>query len=128
MAMWESVTWRAATLGRWMALIFGTLMVLFFLAFFFGEGPPHFSELTATERLQFAAMGALFLGLVVAWKWEGAGGLLTVAGFVALVLISRSHGNLWALDAPAAIAVVHIVCWWRLRAGSPAGLTPWRHP
>ena len=26
-------------------------------------------------------MVALFLGLVIAWKWEGLGSLLTVAGF-----------------------------------------------
>ena len=119
------VTWRAAVLGRWMALILGTLMVLFFLAFFFGEGPPHFSELTTIERLQFLAMGALFLGLVVSWKWEGFGGLLAVAGFLALVAISRSHLRLWAFDLPAAFAMVHLVCWWRLRTGAPADLAPW---
>lgn len=122
----ESVTWRAAVLGRWTALIAGTLMVLFFLVVFFGEGPPHFSALTAAEKIQFAAMGALFLGLAAAWKWEALGGLLAVAGFAALVAISRSHLRLWAFDAPAVVAVVHIACRWRLRAGPPAGLAPWR--
>jgi hypothetical protein len=101
-------------------------MVLFFLAFFFGEGPPHFSALTASEKLQFMAMGVLFLGLAVAWKWEGAGGLLAVAGFAALVAIDSSHLRLWAFDAPAAIAAFHIACWLRLRAGPPEGLVPWR--
>jgi len=124
--MWQTVTWRAAVLGRWMALILGTLMVLIFLAFFFGEGPPHFSALTAAEKLQFAAMGALFLGLAIAWKWEGWGGLLAVAGFAALVAVDRSHLGRWAFDTPAVAGVAHVVCWLRLRAGPPTGLIPWR--
>jgi hypothetical protein len=109
-----------------MALILGSLMVLSFLAFFFGEGPPRLSELTAAERFQFLAMITLFLGLALSWKWEGLGGLLTVAGFLALVAISRSHLRLWALYVPAAIGVVHVACWWRLRSGAPANLTPWQ--
>ena len=49
--MLQSVTWRAAVVGRWTALILGTLMVLLFLAFFFGEGPPNFFHLTTSERV-----------------------------------------------------------------------------
>ena len=105
----QTVTWRAATLGRWIALILGSLMVLLFLAFFFGEGPPRLSALTAVDGLLFAAMGALFLGLALAWKWEGLGGLLSVAGFAALVATGRIHLRVWTLDAPAAIAPYS--CW-----------------
>ena len=126
MATWQTFTWRAAVIGRWTALIFGTLMVLFFLAFFFGEGPPHLSALSGADKLQFAALGVLLLGLIVAWKWEGAGGLLAVAGFVAFLAINSSHLKLSLFDIPGAIAVIHIACWWRLRARAPAGLTPWR--
>lgn len=121
----ETLTWRAAVVGRWTALIFGSLMVLLFLAFFFGEGPPRLSALTGAEQLQFLAMGALFLGLALAWKWEGLGGLLAVAGFLALVAINRRHLALWALDLPAAIGAVHVACWFRLRTGAPRHLTPW---
>jgi hypothetical protein len=129
MITWQNLTWRAAVIGRWTALIFGTLMVLFFLAFFFGEGPPHLSNLTAADKLQFAALGVLLLGLILAWKWEGAGGLLALAGFVTFVAINSSHLKLSLFDVPGAIAVIHIACWWRLHAGPPAGppdaLTPW---
>jgi hypothetical protein len=124
----DGVTWRVAVVGRWVALTLGSLMVLFFLAFFFGEGPPRISALTAVEKLQFLAMGSLFLGLALAWKWEGFGGLLAVAGFVALVAISRNALRLWALYLPAAIGAVHVACWWRLRASAPAHRTPWHVP
>lgn len=128
MLTWESATWRAAVLGRWTALILGTLMVLLFLAFVFGEGPPHFSGLTPAETFLFVAMGGLFFGLVLAWKWEGLGGLLSVAGFAAFVALSRRHLQWTFIDIPAAIGVLHLACWWRLRAGRPAELAPWHLP
>jgi hypothetical protein len=125
MAAWQIVTWRAAVVGRWMALIVGTLAILFFLAFFFGEGPPRFSELTAAERLQFLAIGAMLLGLAAAWKSEGAGGLIALAGFMALVWIDTSHLKLPIFDFAAAVGLVHVLCGGRLHAGPPAGITPW---
>jgi hypothetical protein len=125
MITWQNVIWRAAVIGRWTALIFGTLMVLLFLAFFFGEGPPHFSALTGADKLQFAALGVLLLGLIIAWKWEGAGGLFALAGFVVFLAIDSSHLKLSLFDIPGAIALLHIACWWRLRASPPAGPVPW---
>jgi hypothetical protein len=128
MMTWQGVTWRSAVIGRWMALILGTLTVLFFLAFFFGEGPPRFSALPATERLRFLAIGAMFLGLLAAWKWEGAGGLVALAGFAVFVALDSNHLKLWAFDIPAALAVIHLLCWWRLHGGPPAGVAPWPAP
>jgi hypothetical protein len=124
----QIASWRIAIAGRWTARIAGTLLFLLFLAFFFGEGPPDFSRLTSTERLQFLGMAALFLGLVIAWKWEGLGGLITVGGFTFLVAISASHLRMWAFCVPAIVGAVHIASWARLRVGVPAGLAPWRLP
>src|ERR1039457_3438524 len=124
----EIVSWRVAVAGRWTARILGTLMFLLFLAFFFGEGPPHLSSLTSTERLQFLCIADLFLGLVIAWKWEGLGGLITVAAFSFLVAINANHLRMWALCVPAIVGAVHIASWARLRVGVPAGLAPWHVP
>jgi hypothetical protein len=91
MIAWQTVTFRAAVIGRWMAIFFGSLLALFFLAFFFGEGPPRFfSELTAPERVPFIATFALYLGLAIANKWEGLGGVLALAGFASLVPSTRA--------------------------------------
>src|ERR1017187_2052874 len=125
MATLAIATWRAAVLGRWMARILGTLMVLLFLALLFGEGPPNPSKLSTAEKLQFAGMIALFFGLALAWKWEGLGGLLSVAGFLLLVALGRSHLTMWAFWLPAAIGLVHTICWARLRVAAPPGLAPW---
>jgi hypothetical protein len=124
----QIASWRVAVASRWTARIVGTLMFLLFLAFFFGEGPPHLSSLTSTERLQFLCMASLFLGLIIAWKWEGLGGLITVAGFAFMVAINTSHLRMWALCIPAIVGAVHILSWSRLRVGAPAGLAPWHMP
>jgi hypothetical protein len=115
----QNVTWQAAVLGRWTARILGTLAVLLFLALVFGEGPPNPFALTLRENLSFLCMTALFLGLGLAWYREGWGGALTVAAFAALVLISRSHLHMPALQYPTAIGALHLICWSRLRAPAP---------
>lgn len=100
------------TIARWTATILGTLFVLMFLALVFGEGPPNPFKVSATENLSFFLMTVLFLGLVLAWFREGLGGAITVAAFAALVLISRSYLHLPALLIPAAIGVLHMICWY----------------
>src|ERR1035438_4406558 len=128
MSALQVASWRVAVVGRWTACIAGTLLFLLFLAFFFGEGPPEISRLTSTERLQFLGIAALFLGLAIAWKWEGLGGLISVAGFTFLVALNASHFRMWAFCVPAIVGAVHIVAWSRLRLGAPANLAPWRLP
>lgn len=100
------------TIARWTASILGTLFVLMFLALVFGEGPPNPFKVSAMENLSFLVMTMLFLGLVLAWFREGLGGAITVTAFATLVLISRSHLHLPALQIPAAIGVLHMICWY----------------
>ena len=124
----EAASWRAAVIGRWTARIAGTLMFLLFLTFFFGEGPPDLSRLTSAERLQMLGLAALFLGLPIAWKWEGLGGLITVAGFGFQGALSAGNLQRWVLYVPALAGAAHLASWARLRLAAPAGLVPWRLP
>lgn len=128
MNAFEAASWRAAVIGRWTARISGTLMFLLFLAFLFGEGPPHLSRLTTTEHLQALGVGAVFVGLPIAWKWEGLGGLVTVAGFGFLAAISSTYLHLWAFCLPALAGAVHLASWGRLRMVAPAGPVAWHMP
>ncbi len=113
------LTWQAAATGRWIARIAGTLMVLFLLAFVFGEGPPPFGRMTTRENLLALGMGSLFLGLVVAWFREGWGGLLSVLGWGFFGLVEKKPMWDWPLSIPAALGLLHLVCWWRLRGPAP---------
>lgn len=118
--MLTQAIYRAAVVGRWIARIAGTLMALFFLAFVVGEGPPPLFRLNLQQNLHFFAMAALFVGLLLAWKWELLGGLIPLAGFVLLVLIEGVRPLTNALFLlPVTIALMNLLCWWRLRAGAP---------
>ena len=119
MAPFSNPTWQAAVAGRLTARILGTLMVLFLLAFVFGEGLPRFSEMTGRERLYSLGLGGLFLGLILAWRWEGWGGLLSVLGWGFLAVPGRRPPSDLVLTLPAAVGLLHLLCWWRLRGSAP---------
>jgi hypothetical protein len=119
MTQLNRLTWQAAAAGRWIARIGGALMVLFLLAFVFGEGPPRFGKMTTRENLLALGMGSLFLGLIVAWFREGWGGLLSVLGWGFFGLVEKRPMWDWPLSIPAAMGLLHLVCWWRLRGPAP---------
>jgi hypothetical protein len=119
MIPFSKLTWQAAVAGRWTARILGTLMVLFLAAFVFGGGPPRFSQMTGWAQLYSLGMGSLFLGLILAWRWEGWGGLLSVLGWGFLAVLTRRPPWGWVLAIPAAMGLLHLLCWWRLRGPAP---------
>jgi hypothetical protein len=115
---WTEVTWRSAVIGRWVARIGGTLMALFLTAFIVGEGPPPVWRLSLQQNLHLLALCALFLGLLLGWKWEFWGGAVPIAGFILMGFLE--HGN--------SRNVLSLLCWMRLRAGAPAQGEAWRVP
>jgi hypothetical protein len=80
------------------------------------------------ERLQALGVATLFFGLPIAWKWEGLGGLITVAGFCFLAAISATNVHRWVLYVPALTGAAHLASWGRLRMAAPTSLVPWRLP
>ena len=125
----ESVTWRAAMIGRWTARIAGTLMALFFLAFFIGEGFPNIFRLPWRESLSVLLMSAMVAGLLLAWKWEGLGGAVALVAMVAYMRVIGLRVPAPGLFlVPAAIGLLHVVCWWRLRSGPPGAGVGWEVP
>lgn len=64
------------------------------LFFFIGEGVSvgfgQYLRLTARESAMMAAFAALWLGLVLGWKRELWGGLLTIAGVAAFYILSMA--------------------------------------
>ncbi|HWC96313.1 MAG TPA: hypothetical protein VG456_06180 [Candidatus Sulfopaludibacter sp.] len=120
----QNIIWQAAVVGRWTARILGSLALLFFLALVFGEGPPNPFALSARENLTFLCMALLFLGLGVAWLREGLGGALTLAAFAALGLVGGNHLRMPALQIPATLGGLHLVCWLRLRMAPPSLASP----
>jgi len=120
MIPFDRLTWQTAVAGRWATRIVGALLLLFFLAFVFGEGPPSLAQMTAQEQLYGLGVVILFLGLIVAWCWEGWGGLMSVLawGYLAVLAGRPPWGLMFSI--PAFVGLTHILCWWRLRGPVPA--------
>jgi len=124
----DAATWRVAVVGRWTARILGTLMALFFLAFVVGEGPPPLFKLGWRDTLEFVGMAGLFFGLLLAWKWERCGGLVTLASFAVLTAVNWQIGPELIFLIPAAAGAMHLLCGWRIALGPSAAGAAWALP
>lgn len=76
---------------RWIVRVSAGFAAALILLIFIGEGLTEGFEpllhMTARETLMVVAFIALWLGLLLGWKWELYGGLLTVCGVVAFYLV-----------------------------------------
>jgi len=98
---------------RWTARVLGTLVVLLFLVFLIGEGPPHPSILTAQEKLLFAATGLMLLGLIVAWRGAGLGGTLALLGYLLFATLAGVRSATMSPFAVGGISgILHLASWW----------------
>ena len=107
---------RAAVIGRWTARIAGTLMALFFLAFFVGEGFPNIFRLHLAGK-SFGPGPERRRGGVASRLDMGGAGRRGRAGCHGSLYAPDWHAGNWRLLlVPAAIGLLHVVCWWRLRS------------
>jgi hypothetical protein len=78
-----------ATIIRWIARVWGSLSLVFML---FVVGGIYGSITGTGKAFGHPSMSFLFfpvsviIGLGVAWKWEGIGGLITTAGMICFIL------------------------------------------
>ncbi|MFP4394505.1 MAG: hypothetical protein ACLFTI_04495 [Anaerolineales bacterium] len=82
---------RTLSIVRWIARISAGLAAALILIIFIGEGISEGFEpllrLTARESLMMVAFFAVWLGLVLGWRWELYGALLTIGGLIAFYLL-----------------------------------------
>jgi len=76
---------------RWIARISAGFAAALILLIFIGEGLTEGFEpllhMSIRETLMMVAFIALWLGLLLGWKWELYGGLLTICGITAFYLV-----------------------------------------
>ncbi len=112
-----SITNRSVSLCalRWSARVLSVLAIGVLLLFAFGEGLK-LSQFTTRELVLFAFFPlGVCLGMVVAWRWEGLGGGITVASLAAFYLVNRlsssSFPRGFAFVAFAAPGFLFFLCW-----------------
>ncbi len=124
-----SMTNRSVSLCalRWSARVLSILAVGIVLLFAFGEGL-NLSQFTPRELVLFAFFPlGVCLGMIVAWRWEGLGGGITMASLAAFYLVnhlsSSSFPRGFAFVALAAPGLLFLVCWlWTRFSAKPHGV------
>ena len=121
---------RATKRIRWIARIWGTVIIAFALLMLIGyawnwvttgKADPHAVEdYPPIENLIPITLGLSVLGLGIAWRWEGLGGAITIVFQLATLAVHH-----WLLSPrpypyPLTIAIatpgiLFLVCWWRSR-------------
>jgi hypothetical protein len=97
------------------------------LLFAFGEGL-NLSQFTARELVLFVFFPlGVCLGMVVAWRWEGLGGGITMASLAAFYLVNRLLSSSFprglAFVALAAPGLLFLLCWlWTRFSAKPHGV------
>ena len=114
---------RIATVVLWIARIWG-LISLFFVLFMVGahiigsftgeESNGGFSS--TSELLSFIAFPvSIIIGLALAYKWEGLGGFITIAGMIIFHIIRPDLIFDPMISLLAAPGLIYILYWWMNR-------------
>jgi hypothetical protein len=109
-----------AVLGRWTAAAIGIPLFCLLVVLAFGDGVPN----PLTASLQENVLGIVVLttlaGLLLAWKREGVGGLLILAGLL-LFAIADNRSLLGIVVAPWLVTgALCLLCWWNRRNAAGA--------
>lgn len=99
---------------RWTARILGIATVAVVGVFFVGTGGFNPLKLTARETALMVPFLVAVSGLLVAWKWELAGGLLTIDGMLLFAVLNWAfsgeppHG--WVFAAITLVGFLFLIC------------------
>ena len=80
-----------ATIFRWVARIIGTVLVGLTLVIAIGEGMPNLFTQPFVIQIGFLALTLVLLGILLAWRWEFLGGIISLVGWVLFVVAERVH-------------------------------------
>jgi ribose/xylose/arabinose/galactoside ABC-type transport system permease subunit len=107
---------------RWTVQILSLLFVAFYLYIFIGEAlegrsRPNNPPMATRAVVELTIVGVSLLGLLLAWKWELAGGTVALAAFVLACLINH---RLLVFYPVAIAAILFLACGWFSRPHRPS--------
>ena len=101
---------RLAAVCRWTARIIGTLLVLIIVLFAIGEGMPNPFTQPISVQIGFLALALVMIGILGGWRWELAGGTLSLFGW-SLFVVTVMHlprGLNWFVGALALPGLLYV--------------------
>jgi hypothetical protein len=78
-----------ATIFRWTARVIGIVIVGLTLIIAIGEGVPNLFTQPFVIQLGFLALTLVLFGILLAWRWELPGGIMSLVGWVLFILAER---------------------------------------
>jgi hypothetical protein len=95
---------------RWTARILGTFLVLIIVLIAIGEGLPNPFTQPISVQVGFLALALVIIGILGGWRWELAGGTLSLVGW-SLFVVAVMHpprGLNWFVGALALPGVLYV--------------------
>lgn len=111
----------AITVVRWMARLLSSVSLVFLLvmlgttlfATLTGMGEPFGRFHSTTEMLSFLFFPlSIIAGLGLAWKWDGPGGLVVMAGILGFHLLRPDLPLSWLPDGMAVPGLLFVLYWY----------------
>ena len=105
-----NTTRLSAAACRWTARILGTLLVLIIVLIAIGEGMPNPFTQPIPVQIGFLALALVMIGILGGWRWELAGGTVSLVGWsLFVVAVMRSPRGLnWFVSALALPGVLYV--------------------
>ena len=107
------VTLKSIKILRLIAKIISAIIIVFALIMFIGEafegrGKTTNTPMTFYSIIQLVFFGIGLLGLVIAWKWDFLGGIISLLAFTTIFIINP-HALLWPMLIFPAISILFII-------------------
>jgi hypothetical protein len=111
---------RFVTTIRWLARIIGILSVTVFLIFFVADCVKKGTIAVGSDRIVMTVfMFLVFVGLLIAWKWEGIGGILALVCLIPFIMFAPptvTQGAILVMTVLYGLpALLFVFCWWQTR-------------
>ena len=94
-----SVKPRLLTIIRWTARIWSILIFVIALLVIVVPDPNVVEPVPLTDWIMLGFYGASIGGLLLAWRWEGLGGAIAIAGVVSHNVAFRVFRGVWLVQA-----------------------------
>lgn len=117
---------KVSTIILWVARISGTLSLAFLLLFVGAAivatitgGPDGIRGFNSTSEVILFIFFPVstIIGLALAWKWEGVGGMITVAGLIGLLIMRSDLTSNFLIVGLILPGIVYIIYWALSRDG-----------
>jgi hypothetical protein len=95
---------------RWTARIIGTVLVLMIVLLAIGEGIPKPFTQPISVQIGFLALALVMIGILGGWRWELAGGTISLVGW-SLFVVAVMHpprGPNWFVSALALPGALYV--------------------